>query len=60
MKEERLICATAPELSHVTEHCLKAKLQIYTAPRNRTYTLLAAALIHCPNVRQSLRAQLAQ
>jgi hypothetical protein len=40
MKEVRLICPTAPKLSHETERCLKTKLQIYTVPRNGTYILL--------------------
>ncbi len=40
MKEERLICPTTPKLSHVTELCLKTKLQIYTSPRNGTCILL--------------------
>jgi len=42
MKEERLVCPTTPKRSHVTERCLKTKLQIYTTPRNGTYLLLAA------------------
>lgn len=40
MKEERLICPTTPKLSHVTELCLKTKLQINTKPRNGTCILL--------------------
>jgi hypothetical protein len=42
MKEERLICPTTPKLSDMTERWLEAKLQIYNAPRNGTYILLAA------------------
>jgi len=45
MKEERLICPTTPKLSHLTERCLKTKLQIYTAPRNDTYLLLAVVTV---------------
>jgi hypothetical protein len=44
MKEERLICPTTPKLSHVTERCLETKLQIYAAPRNGTYILLAVVV----------------
>jgi hypothetical protein len=40
-KEERPICPTTPKLSHVTEGCLKTKLQLFTESRNDTYLLLA-------------------
>jgi hypothetical protein len=48
MKEERLICPTAPKLSTVTERCLKTKLHIYTSPRNGTY--LFCAQFHSPTL----------
>src|SRR5688572_7587665 len=41
------ICPTTPKLSHVTERCLKTKLQISASPRNGTYILLAVAAITC-------------
>ena len=46
MTEERLICPTTPKLSTKTKYCLKTKLQIYTAPRNGTYTLLACVIFY--------------
>jgi hypothetical protein len=48
MKEERLICPTTPKLSHVTERCLKTKLQLYTKSRNGTYILLA--IVYLPPI----------
>ena len=45
MNDDRNDLPDYSELSTVTERCLKPKVQIYTAPRNGTYTLLCVVAL---------------